>query len=175
VGGDVRAEAGTVRLTNGSRIGGRLSYASEKQAEIASGVVVGGGIERGQSAYGRDFGAGLGGVGGLAGIGALLWLRGLVGMLLFGLLLVVMMPTLLRQSTGTLNSNLGAGLGFGLVLLIGVPLLATLVFALGLLIGGWWLGIVVLGLMAIRHYRGQQQPVASPVTVAPVIPLPRPA
>jgi hypothetical protein len=243
VGGDVRAEAGTVRLTNGSHIGGRFVYASERPAEIASGVVVGGGVERGQSAYGRDF-AGLDGVGGLAGIGALVWLRGLVGMLLLGLVLVVMVPTLMRRSTRTLSSNLGAGLGGGVLFLVGIPLLATLVFAFGLLIGGWWLGIVMLflyalalgvgyvvsailvgelivtrvlsgrapaalslvlgvlvlgslalipvvggivsavavtagvgalGLVAMRHYRGQRQPVASTVTTAPVVPVPTPA
>ncbi|HEY0582878.1 MAG TPA: polymer-forming cytoskeletal protein [Chloroflexota bacterium] len=244
VGGDVRAQAGTVRLGNNASIGGRFWYASQRQAEIASGVVVGGGIERGQSAYGRDVGASLDGVGGLAGIGALLWLRGLVGMLLLGLVLMVMVPSVVRRSTSTLSSNLGAGLGFGLLLLVGIPLLATLVFAVGLLIGGWWLGIAMLflyalalgagyvvsatllgelivtrvfkgrapaalslvlgvlilgsvalvpvaggiatgaavtagigalGLVAIRHYRGQRQPVASPVMVGPSVAVPTPA
>ena len=65
VGGDVRAEGGTIRLSNGASVAGRFSYASDQQAEIASSVVIGGGIERGESAYGRDLGAALTGVGGL--------------------------------------------------------------------------------------------------------------
>jgi hypothetical protein len=149
VGGDVRAEAGTVRLTNGASVAGRFSYASERQAEIASGVVVGGGIERGEAAYGRDFGAALGGIGGLGGIGALVWLRGLVGIFLLGLAFVLLIPAFTRRSTSALISNVGASLGFGVLLLVGVPILAMLVFALGLLIGGWWLGIVLLFLYAL--------------------------
>jgi hypothetical protein len=149
VGGDLRAEAGTVRLTNGASVAGRFSYASERQAEIASGVVVGGGIERGESAYGRDVGAALGGVGGLGGIGALVWLRGLVGIFLLGLVLVLLMPVFTRRSTSALTGNVAASLGFGILLLIGVPILAMLVFAVGLLIGGWWLGIVLLFLYGL--------------------------
>jgi hypothetical protein len=149
VGGDLRAEAGTVRLTNGASVGGKLSYSSERQAEIASGVVVGGGIERGESAYGRDFGAALGGVGGLGGIGALVWLRGLVGMFLLGLALVLLLPAFTRRGTGALIGNVAASLGVGVLLLVGVPILAMLVFALGLLVGGWWLGIVLLFLYAL--------------------------
>jgi hypothetical protein len=149
VGGDVRAEAGTVRLTKSASVAGRFSYASERQAEIASGVVVGGGIERGESAYGRDFGAALGGVGGLGGIGALVWLRGLVGIFLLGLVLVLLIPAFTRRSTSALVSNVGASLGFGVLLLVGIPILAMLVFAVGLLIGGWWLGIVLLFLYSL--------------------------
>jgi cytoskeletal protein CcmA (bactofilin family) len=149
IGGDLRAEAGTVRLINGASVAGRFSYASERQAEIASGVVVGGGIERGESTYGRDFGAALGGVGGLGGIGALIWLRGLVGMFLLGLGLVLLVPAATRRSTSALSSNLGMSFGFGVLLLVGIPILATLVFAFGLLIGGWWLGLVLLFLYAL--------------------------
>jgi hypothetical protein len=149
VGGDVRAEAGTIHLINGASVAGRFSYASERPAEIASGVVVGGGIERGESAYGRDFGAALGGVGGLGGIGALIWLRGLVGMFLLGLALVLLVPAATRRSTSALSSNLGISLGFGVLLLIGIPIVATVVFAVGLLIGGWWLGLVLLFLYAL--------------------------
>ena len=149
VGGDVRAEGGTIRLSNAASVAGRFSYASEQQAEIASGVVIGGGIERGESAYGRDFGAALTSVGGLGGIGALVWLRGLVGMFLLGLALVLLVPAFTHRSTRTLSGNVGAGLGFGVLLLVGIPILATLVFAIGLLIGGWWLGLVLLFLYAL--------------------------
>src|SRR5436305_1241714 len=96
---------------------GRFSYASERQAEIADGVVVGGGIERGESIYGRDVGATLGGLGGLAGIGALIWLRGLVGIFLLGLVLVLLVPAATGRSTSILSSTFGASLGFGVLLL----------------------------------------------------------
>ncbi len=105
VGGEVRAEAGTLRVPSGASVKGQLAYASDRPAEIGSGVVVGGGIQRGDQAYGRDFWAPLSGGGGVAGIGALL--------------------------------------------LICVPILAILVFAIGLLIGGWWLGLTLIFLYAL--------------------------
>jgi hypothetical protein len=166
VGGDVRAEAGTVHLTNGASVAGRFSYASERQAEIAAGVVVGGGIERGESIYGRDFGAGFGGVGGLAGIGALIWLRGLVGIFVLGLVLVLLLPAATGRSTSILSSSFAASLGFGVLLLVGVPIVAVLMFAFGLLIGGWWLGLALLVVYALALGLGY---VVSAVLVGDVI------
>jgi cytoskeletal protein CcmA (bactofilin family) len=147
VGGDVRAEAGTVRLSDGASVTGKFTYASERPAEIAPGVVVGGGIERGDSA--RNPGAGLGGVGGLGGIGPLIWLRGLVGVFFLGLVLVVLAPSTTRRGTAILSRNFGSSLVLGLLLVVGVPILATLVFAFGLLIGGWWLGLGLLCVYAL--------------------------
>jgi hypothetical protein len=150
IGGDVRAEAGTLRLATGAAVDGKLGYASERPAEIASGVVVGGGIERGELTSGRDIWAPLSGrIGGLAGLGALVWLRGLVGIFVLGLALVLLVPSSMRQSTRALRSNLLGSLGYGVLLLIGVPILAALVFAIGLLIGGWWLGLALAFLYAL--------------------------
>jgi len=149
VGGDVRAEAGTLRLPSGAAVKGKLAYASDRPAEIASGVAVGGGIQRGDLAYGRDFWAPLSGGSGMAGIGALVWLRGLVGIFLLGLALVLFVPASVRRGTAALNGNLGASLGYGVLLLICIPILAILVFAIGLLIGGWWLGLALIFLYAL--------------------------
>jgi hypothetical protein len=146
VGGDVRAEGGTVRLAQGAAINGTLSYSSDKPAEIASGVMVGGGVERTEASYSRDLSAPLSGG---AGLGALMWLRGLVGVFALGLVLIFLVPASTRRGATTLRTNLGASLAVGAGLLIGVPLLATLMFAFGLLIGGWWLGLVLICLYAL--------------------------
>jgi hypothetical protein len=85
---------------------------------------------------------------------------------LLGLALVLLVPASTRRSTSTLSSNPGASLGFGVLLLVGVPILATLVLALGLLIGGWWLGVVLLVLYALALGGGY---VLSAVLVGDVI------
>ena len=146
VGGDVRAEGDTVRLAQGAAVSGAFTYSSDKPADIASGVVVGGGVERTETAYSRDFSAPLNGGGGL---GALMWLRGLIGIFVLGLVLIFLVPASTRRGTTALRSNLGASLVFGACLLIGVPLLAMLVFGFGLLIGGWWLGLALICLYAL--------------------------
>jgi hypothetical protein len=150
VAGDVRADAGTLRLGSGAAVGGKLAYASNTPAEIASNVVVGGGIERNEPAYGRNWSAPLsGGAGGLAALGALLWLRGLLGMFVLGLVLILLVPASTRQATADLTAGLGKSVVVGVALLVGVPLVAMLVFGFGLVIGGWWLGIALLCLYAL--------------------------
>ncbi len=139
-------EAGTLRLARGASVNGTVSYSSDNPAEIDSGVVVGGGIERSGLAYGRDLSAPLND---RAGVGPLIWLRGLVGILVLGLVLILLVPASTRRSTDFLSANLGWSLVVGTILLIGVPLLAALVFVVGLLIGGWWLGIALICLYAL--------------------------
>jgi len=146
VGGDVQAQAGTLRLARGAAVNGKVTYASDNPAEIDSSVVISGGIERTQLAYGRDLSAPLND---RAGIGALIWLRGLVGVFVLGLVLILLVPASTRRSTAFLSANLGWSLLVGAMLLIGVPVLAALVFAVGLLIGGWWLGIALICLYAL--------------------------
>jgi hypothetical protein len=150
VGGDIRAEAGTLRLANGAAVQGTLAYSSERQAEIASGAAVAGGIQRNERAAGADFWAPLAGrTGGVASLGAVVWLRALVGIFVLGLALLLLAPASMRTTARALRSNAGASLGYGILLLVGIPIVATLVFALGLLVGGWWLGLVLIFLYAL--------------------------
>jgi hypothetical protein len=45
-------------------------------------------------------------------------------------------------------------LGLGFALLVGIPVLALAVFGLGLVIGGWWIGLALLSLYAISAIAG---------------------
>lgn len=137
---DAHAEVGTLRLTDGARIGGNLSYRSDKDAQLAPGAVVTGGVERlePRRAHGRG--------------GALLaffWVRWLVGLFALGLLLVLLFPDFARRSTAMLRQQPLPSLGWGTALFVGIPIAAALVFMVGLLVGGWWIGLFILALYAL--------------------------
>jgi hypothetical protein len=149
VGGDVRAEVGTLRLGPGAAIRGDLSYASDREAEIAAGASVGGTTARSAPRAARAPGA-------LPGPAdaALGWLRGLVGLSLFGAALVLLFPRLSERGGATVVSSPWASLGIGAALLVGVPFGAVLLFVAGLLVGGWWLGPLALALDAVALVAG---------------------
>ncbi|MBN1205406.1 MAG: hypothetical protein JXB05_10825 [Myxococcaceae bacterium] len=140
VSGSLRAEVGTLQLTDTASIGGSLRYRSEREVEIASGASVAGPVER-LSPRER----------GRAGpvwyfIG---WVRWLVGLFALGLLLVLLTPDFARRVPATLRQSPWRSLGWGAVVLVGTPIVAALIFALGMLLGGWWIGLLALGLYAL--------------------------
>jgi cytoskeletal protein CcmA (bactofilin family) len=140
VGQDVHAEVDTLRLTEGARIGGNLSYRSDKDAQLASGAVVTGNVERlpPRQPEGR---APL--------LAVAFWARWLVGLFGLGLLLVLFLPDFARRSTAMLRQRPLPSLGWGAALFMGIPIVAIFVFMVGLLIGGWWIGLFILGLYAL--------------------------
>jgi hypothetical protein len=150
VGGDVRADADTLRVGNRASVQGGLTYASPQEVQLASGAQVGGGIQRNEVRARPDVSAPLGGTPGvIAAAGLVAWLRGLVGVAILGLLFVCLLPAATRRTTAALAGRFGASLGIGALLLVGVPIVAILVVVLGLLIGGWWLGVLLLVLYAL--------------------------
>jgi hypothetical protein len=111
---------------------------------------VAGGVQRTEARARPDVSAPLGGTPALAaGAVAVVWLRGLVGIALLGLLCVWLFPAAMRRTTAGLAGRFGASLGIGALLLVGVPILATLVVGVGLLIGGWWLGLLLFVFYAL--------------------------
>src|SRR5207237_4398363 len=68
----------------------------------------------------------------------------LVGLLLLGLFLVLFFPAFARRSGEALVRSPFVSLGVGCLVLIGVPIVAVLLFVVGAYIGGWWLGLVAL-------------------------------
>ena len=72
------------------------------------------------------------------------WARGLVGLLLLGLFIVLIFPHFSRRAGEAFVRAPLMSLGLGVLVLIFVPILAALIFVLGALVGGWWLGLVVL-------------------------------
>ena len=136
VSGNVRTQGESLRLTEHAAVDGSLSYTSANEATVASGAVVRGATTRTTPAAGPA-------EPGPAAI-AIDWARGLVGLLILGLFLVLFFPAFSRRAGEALARSPFVSLGVGVVFLIGLPILAIVLFVVGAYIGGWWLGLVAL-------------------------------
>lgn len=141
VAGDVSAQAGTLRLDPGARIGGDLSYRSEREAQVAEGAVVAGSVERLPVEQRQQMNPVLAAL--------FFWARSLIGLFALGLLLVLVSPNFARRAPAMLRQQPWLSLGWGAALFVGLPLVAAVFFAVGLLLGGWWLGLFILALYAL--------------------------
>ena len=144
VGGDVRAEGARLTVAEGGSIAGGLYYTSDSDAIVSPGASVkgttvrtpanrGGAVERQPTAADALLG----------------WLRGLVGLSALGLLFVLGLPRLSRRATGTMRTSPGRTLATGAALFVGAPLVALAVTIIGVLLGGWWLGLGLFCLYAL--------------------------
>jgi cytoskeletal protein CcmA (bactofilin family) len=138
--GSVRAEVGTLRLTDDASIGGSLRYRAGKGSELASGATVTGPVERLTPA--RQPGRGP-----MAYV--IGWIRSLVGLFVLGLLLVLVLPDFSRRVPVTLIQSPWRSLGWGAAVFVGTPVLAALIFLVGVMLGGWWIGLMAMGLYAM--------------------------
>ena len=135
VGGDVRGRVDHLKL-DGAQIGGNLDYTSNNSVEQVNGAHVTGTITR-HTPTDR---------GGDAGNGFLGWLRGLIGIFALGLLLIFLFPALSSRAIDTERAQPWASLGIGAGILVITPIVALIVFVIGILIGGWWLGLLLIPL-----------------------------
>jgi cytoskeletal protein CcmA (bactofilin family) len=142
VGSDILAQVGTLHLASGARIQGSLTYTSNNEAVLDPGAAVNGPTTRFEASDSRPEPS----PASRFGTGAVAWLQTLVGMSLFGLLLVLVFPGIATRSTQILAENPWASLGIGFAVLLGVPIAALLLFGVGLAIGGWWIGPLLLAL-----------------------------
>lgn len=140
VGGNVAVE-GPVRLAPGAAIEGSLRYVSERDAEIASGAIVGGPIERSLPTTAQQPDRGPFNIAADLVLG---WIRALVGLSVLGLLLVLLFPGASSRMADRLAVSPWASFGLGFALFVAVPIAAVLVFGIGLAVGGWWLAFVVM-------------------------------
>jgi cytoskeletal protein CcmA (bactofilin family) len=143
VGGNVLASVDRLQLTERATVGGDLKYTSKNEAQIANPSSVKGAIQRETPADGR---APL-----VTGPAAMVldWLKGLIGLLILGILVVFFFPGFSRRAGEALVRSPWISLAVGALVLIGMPILAVLFFAVGVLIGGWWIGLVVLALYGV--------------------------
>jgi hypothetical protein len=139
VGGDVRGNIGTLRLANGSRVGGSLTYTSTRDAELAPGATITGPVQRVQPPAQPTQ---------PAAWGIVDWLRGLVGVSILGLIVVGLFPRFTQRTVDTLSKSVWPSLAVGFAVLVGAPVLAILVFGFGLALGGWWLALPLLAAYA---------------------------
>jgi hypothetical protein len=135
VAGDVRGMVDHLKL-DGAQVGGNLDYTSNNTVEQVNGAHVTGTITRHTP---TDRGGG-------AGNGFLGWLRGLIGIFALGLLLIFLFPGLSTRAIDTERAQPFASLGIGAAIFIITPIVALIVFVIGILIGGWWLGLLLIPL-----------------------------
>jgi len=131
VGGDVRGRVDHLKL-DGAQIGGNLDYTSDNQVQRVNGARVAGTTTRHTPTDGNR------------GNGFLDWLRELVGLLALGMIMIFVLPGIATRAIDTLRAQPWPSLGIGAAILIITPIVALIVFILGLLIGGWWLGALLV-------------------------------
>ena len=140
IGRDVQVSADRFEVTAGAVVNGSVIYTSANQAIIASGARMGGTVLRKEPERAVPSGP---------ASQFIDWVRTLVGFLALGLLIVFLLPTFTRRSNDTLTRSTIVSIALGAGLLIAVPILALIVFVVGALAGGWWIGLIVLALYAV--------------------------
>ncbi len=138
--GDARVRANELSVGDDAEITGTLRHGSA-QADISQAARVGNveQVEVQRRARGP------------AAIGWFLlgWLRWSVGMFALGLLVRVLFPKLTRTVPETLRRSPWLSLGIGAAVLFAVPTAALALFVVGAFIGGWWIGLIALGVLSI--------------------------
>ncbi|TMD85766.1 MAG: DUF342 domain-containing protein [Chloroflexi bacterium] len=132
VGGDVRGRVDHLKL-DGAQIGGNLDYTSNNAVELVNGARVAGTTTRHMPTDANS-----------ARNGFLGWLRELIGLFALGLLMIFLLPGLSARAIDTLRALPWPSLGIGAAILVITPLVALIIFIIGLLIGGWWLGVLLV-------------------------------
>jgi len=133
VGGEVRGQVDHLKL-DGAQIGGNLDYTSNNAVQLVNGARVAGTTIRHTPTD----------QGGSAANGFLGWLRELIGFFALGLLLIFLLPGISARAIDTLRAKPWPSLGIGAAILVITPIVALIVFIVGVLIGGWWLGVLLL-------------------------------
>jgi len=143
IGGAINASVTDLVLSSGAVVQGPVSYTSSHDATVAAGARVSSTMQRTppavQPANPWE----------VAGIDTLALIRGFIGLAALGILLVLAFPRAATTAAETVQHRWAASLGLGFALLVGIPVLALTVFGLGLLIGGWWIGLMLLSLYGV--------------------------
>jgi hypothetical protein len=77
------------------------------------------------------------------------WLRRFVGFSLLALLFLLVIPAMQGALTVATETSPWARIGIGVAVLLILPLIGILVFVMGLPIGLWWLGVILLALYPV--------------------------
>jgi len=143
VGGSVTAEVTDLVFGSGAEVAGPIAYVSSNDARVASGASTTAALQRTPPAT-----APAGPVQSSAS-NVLAFVRAFVGLAALGAVLVLIFPAAASATAGTAERRWLPSLGLGFALVAGMPLLALIVFGVGLVVGGWWIGLMLLGLYAM--------------------------
>jgi cytoskeletal protein CcmA (bactofilin family) len=139
VGGSVRAEVDTLEIADTARIAGDLTYISRREASVPSGVVSGQVLRVAP----QDTNSQVSPVAAILG-GLFAWLQTIVGMLVFGLLLVLAAPGTMTMSERRVQRDPWKSLGIGVAAMIVIPAVAGILLVAGVFLGGWWIALFAL-------------------------------
>ncbi|MGA9523660.1 MAG: hypothetical protein WBV82_19520 [Myxococcaceae bacterium] len=138
--GDARVRANELSVGDDAEINGTLRHGSA-QAEISQAARIGNveKVELQRRARGP------------AAVGWFLlgWLRWAVGLFALGLIVRLLFPKFTRTVPETLQRSPWKSLGIGAAVLFVVPIAAMVLFVVGAFIGGWWIGLIALGVLSI--------------------------
>ena len=143
VGGAVDATVSNLVIGSGAAIEGPIAYVSAQPATVSPGANLEQPLQRTEPPTRSTAPWEIG------GLDLLMWLRGFVGLAIFGSLLALAFPRVATTVADTGERRWLASLGLGFALLVAVPVVACLVFVIGLMIGGWWIGPMLLGLYTV--------------------------
>lgn len=142
VGGAVNATVTDLVLGSRALVQGPISYISNHDATVAAGARLPAAMQRTPPAVRAA------NPWEVAGIDTLALIRGFIGMAALGIVLVLAFPRATTTTVATVQQQWAASLGLGFAFLVAMPVLSVVVFGLGLVIGGWWIGLVLLSLYA---------------------------
>jgi hypothetical protein len=82
------------------------------------------------------------------------WLKGLVGLGIIGLLFTLLLPRFSTNTIEVARTTFWSSLGVGFALFLGVPIVAVLLFIVGIIVGGWMLAFALLAIYAMACAAG---------------------
>jgi hypothetical protein len=134
VAGDVDIGGNRARLEHGASVGGHVVLTGDDLYRAPAAVVVGTvAVHPGPSTAGLMF---------------TMWLQGLVGICLFGVLWFTLFRDFATRATTTLTQQPARSLAVGLLVLMVSPVVLGIAFAVGLVVGGWWIAVIGAGVYA---------------------------
>lgn len=157
VGGDVRAWAETLRISDGARIDGGVTYTSEAEAQIDPGATIAGGVEQREPPAVPAVGP--------AGM-LFRWARLFVGFFALGAIFLLLAPGFAQETVVALRERPWGNLGVGTLVALLTPLALTVVFMVGLAVGGWWIAAIGAGAFLLLMVLGT---IVSALTAARVV------
>jgi hypothetical protein len=70
----------------------------------------------------------------------------LIGIFALGVIFLLLLPRLSARTIDTERAQPWASLGIGAVILVVTPIVALIAFIVGIFIGGWWIGLLLIPL-----------------------------